>query len=149
MAGVVKVDRHDAMKLLAGARMFSYEAKLPGRFNADNFISTIVSLFDSGNLFCFAISEGGEFNGAIGGIVHPDLTSGDKVAMEVFWFMKPEVRSGRDALRLFDSYEQEAKARGCRRVMMVTICGLNDDRISELYKRRGYTEFERHFIKEI
>ncbi len=149
MGRIIKVERNDAMRLLPAARLFAHEANLPGRFNADNFISTIVSLFDSGILFCYGIDGEDGVDGGIGGITHQDLTSGDKVAMELFWFMKPEVRGSRDAIRLFDAYEQEAKARGCRRVMMATICGLGDERISELYKRRGYTEFERHFIKDL
>ena len=149
MGGIRNIERHELTMLLPGARMFRSEANLPGNFNAESFIGTLVELIDGGNWFCMiAEGDGGDIEGAIAGLVHPDPMSGDRVCMEMFWFVRPEHRQGKTGLQLLDAWENEARARECKRMIMVRIVGLNDEALDKLYVRRGYKEFERSYIKD-
>lgn len=131
--------------------MFSAEAKLPGVFNADVFVGTMIKLLDAGSWFCIGSfgDDGMVVEGAISGMVYPDVTSGDIVCTEMGWFVKEEHRGKISSIRLLDAFEEEAKRRGCARLVMTRICGMNDEKLGQLYKRRGLRELEINYIKDL
>tara|TARA_R110000765_G_scaffold338023_1_gene428261 strand:- start:556 stop:1011 length:456 start_codon:yes stop_codon:yes gene_type:complete len=151
MGGIRKIERHEIPGLVPCARMFSAEASLPGVFNADAFVGTLVALFDGGKWICFVVmnEDGVTIDGTIAGIIYPDVTTGDSVCTEMFWFVKPENRGSMSSIKLLDSLESEAKRRGCARLAMTRICGMNDEKLADLYARRGLREFEINYIKDL
>lgn len=149
MGGIRKIERHEVVKLVPCARLFHDEAKVPGNFNADAFVGQVVTLFDTGNWFCFiSEDEGGSVIAGIAGLVHPEMTTGELTCMEMFWFVRPDKRKGSLALKLLKAYEDEAVIRGARRILMTRIAGMNDGTLDALYERKGYREFERVYMKE-
>lgn len=67
------------------------------------------------------------------------------IAKETVWFVRPCVR-GRGTLRMLDAYEAWARSKGCALVGMATLAS-ND--VGALYRRRGYTPVETHFLKPL
>lgn len=64
---------------------------------------------------------------------------------DLYW-LRPDLRRGRTALRLFQEVERSLRARGVRLLCDGTKLSL--DR-GELFKFLGYTEIERRFIKPL
>ncbi|NSY68934.1 GNAT family N-acetyltransferase [Agrobacterium tumefaciens] len=67
------------------------------------------------------------------------------IAKETVWYVAPEAR-GRGAIKMLDAYETWARSVGCVSVGMASLA-TND--VSILYKRRGYSAVETHFMKPL
>src|SRR3989304_1594017 len=119
-------------------------------FKEDIFIKTWESIysFDMGKIHG-AFYNDKQLCGCIGGIVYPDPNTGDLLATEMFWYVMPEFRKGTVGLRLLDCFENWAKQKKADKIIMVHLSNLQSDRISTLYKRKGYTPIETHYIKEV
>lgn len=68
-----------------------------------------------------------------------------KWAKETVWYIAQQARGGA-ALQMLDAYEAWAREQGCVAIGMASLAS-ND--VSSLYKRRGYTPAETHFVKSI
>lgn len=78
-------------------------------------------------------------------ITHP--ISGERIASEVAWWVEPEYRGGTAGVRLLEAVEQWAVAQGARRFQMIAPTA--NARVGELYRRRGYTEIETIWQREL
>jgi hypothetical protein len=85
--------------------------------------------------------------GGIGGLMHPDLLTGRKTAVELFWYIKEEHRRGTWPVRLLKEFEAWAKAGHCYDVAMIHMECSMPDRLKEFYGRRGYRLFETMYRK--
>ena len=84
--------------------------------------------------------------GVLMAIAHEHPFGAVKIARETVWWVDPAHR-GSAAMRMLDAYEAWAHAQGCRFVGMV---GMGEDPdVGKLYRRRGYTAAELHFLKAI
>jgi GNAT superfamily N-acetyltransferase len=97
-------------------------------------------------LFVLETDEG-EMVGSLGCIVGPDLHTPRIIAVETFWFVVPEHRG--DGLMLMRYFEQWAKLKGCDAVAMIHMVDSSPDSLGHVYKRRGYTKIESHYLKEL
>jgi hypothetical protein len=110
--------------------------------------------FQAGNGAMYLLEEvqdGGatEVAGGIGGICHPDLLTGRLTAVELFWYVKLEHRTGDWPVRLLKAFEDWAATMRCHDAVMVRIeCPMNEW-LKEFYQRRGYTLFETMYRKVI
>lgn len=85
--------------------------------------------------------------GTLGAMVAPNLFSpSEQHAQELFWYVDKKSR-GRAGLALLDAFEKWAKERGAKRVFMASLRKFES--LQKLFTRRGYTEMETQFIKEI
>lgn len=73
---------------------------------------------------------------------HP--MSGEITAGEVFWYVKPDMRHGLGGL-LMKAAEAWARERGAKRMQMTA----PDDRIGNLYTRRGFKRVETVYQKDL
>jgi acetyltransferase (GNAT) family protein len=87
---------------------------------------------------------GEELTGTLGGLVYEHPCSGEQVASEVFWYVRPKYR-GTSGLRLLDAFEAWALAHDARLVQMVA----PTDRVALIYQRRGYTAVEQTFQRRL
>lgn len=130
-----------------GAQFYA-EGNLPGRFVPEVFVATWNTLYSLGVAEILGLfRDDGELLGVLGGIVSPDPNDGDLVAMEMFWFVRKEAR-GRGLL-LIDAYEKWARARGAKRAMMGLLKALAPEVLQKTYLRRGYSERETQFQKDL
>ena len=88
--------------------------------------------------------EDGSVGGLLGFIVCEHHFTGEKVADEIMWYMRPDARVGGGALKLFWQAETEAKRMGAKKMKF---SAPNDD-VEALYKRLGYRKIETVFLKD-
>ena len=68
-----------------------------------------------------------------------------KIALELFYWLDPEVR-GLNGIRLIKAYEDRVTEAGARSIMIQPETHLTE-KVGKLYQRRGYKPFERFWIK--
>lgn len=129
---------------------FYVEARLPGRFDPDLFIALWTTLLNNGSGVILGVWAGDEFAGALAAMVAPDIYDGRLIAMEFFWYTRPEYRRGVRPVRLIQAYEAWAIGKGVRLtdVRMAAIEGVNDEQIGRLYRALGYRPLERQWGRE-
>lgn len=85
--------------------------------------------------------------GMVAAMVVANLVDGVLTGTEVAWWVEPEYRGGTAGVRLLEAVEQWAAARGARRFQMIAPTA--NARVGELYRRRGYTEIETIWQREL
>lgn len=119
-------------------------------YNHDHYAAELRRFISSGTGVIFYLEDDdGQIVGGIGGIKYPCLLTGKLTAVELFWYVDKERRSGTGGVRLFDAFEEWAKAHGCAKVAMVYLPCSMPERLYAFYERRGYRLAEMHFEKEI
>lgn len=126
---------------------FFAEGKLPGKFDGEVFCGNWRTYIESGIGAIFGLFMGEELAGVMGALIFPEPNSGEKQAMEMFWFVTPKAR-GR-GLSLLPKYEEWARAEGAKQICMAHLHDLQPERLKQLYERRGYRPMETHYLKEI
>jgi len=117
------------------------------KVNVDYTRARYIDLVSKGIAKVFVDEVDGVFYGAIGFIVYNDFHSGEKCAVETFWFVPPEY-SGIGSI-LVKAYEDAAKQLGCTKVAMVHLADSYPEKLKSYYKKIGYRLLESHYIKEI
>ena len=126
--------------------LFHAEKSIPGAFNPDVFTKNWHQFIGSGMGVIFGLWKDEVLIGGIGGFVFPDITSGELVANEFFWFVQKADRRGSWPLRLRSAYKAWAKAMGAIRYRMVHILEPNETpstvRLAHVYRRDGMRAIE-------
>jgi len=134
--------------VVEAARQFAVEAGYPFPVNGEHFLKFWEQMLETGfGSFYAAVDESDAVHGGFGGLFFPDSFSGELHASESFWFLNPEVRGTSVGLKLFNSFEAEAKERGCKAIVMIHLAGLNEAPLDKLYARKGYVRAEQIFRK--
>lgn len=116
------------------------------RVDVEYSVKQYVSMIKGGWGVVFALkNDAGEMVGGLGAIKAPDLHCGYMTAIETFWFTNPDSRG--HGLLLLDAFEAWGKEFGCRRFAIVHLVDSMPERLSVLYKRRGYKLIESHYVK--
>jgi GNAT superfamily N-acetyltransferase len=102
-------------------------------------------LIESASLF--VIDDGG-IKGILGFQLfkHP-MKESVNCAQELFWWVDSEYRGGGNGLLLLEKAESILKARGIKRIVMITLEGLGNDRIGGIYEQSGYKLLEHIYTK--
>lgn len=108
----------------------------------------IVTLFRSGSIFVVSEKDG-KLDGVVIAIKHRSLFDGRMVAQELMWYVSPSARKGRTGIELLKHFEKVCKLIGINQIVMVNLQNSSPESIGKLYKRFGYQEMEKHFIKEV
>jgi GNAT superfamily N-acetyltransferase len=124
-------------------RQFS-EASHFVKYKPDVFRRTWESLIDSG--FGVLLVQD-DFHGMLGAMAYPDPNSGETIATEMFWWVDPQHRG--KGQELLSAYEQWASAVGATKAIMVHLSDSMPERLKMLYKRKGYSEMETHYVKDL
>jgi GNAT superfamily N-acetyltransferase len=74
----------------------------------------------------------GQITGMLGMLVYDHPMSGEKTAVELFWWVNPESRG--DGIRLMKRAEQIAIESGAKRMQMVA----PNDKVARVYQKFGY-----------
>ena len=109
---------------------------------------TIVRLIESDDSAVYVSERGGEVVGAIGIAKYQLHFSDDPMAMEIFWWMAPECRSGFDAMRLYSKAREWAQQSGCTHFTMIDIPEIGSG-AAKIYERLGGKLIERTWIWRI
>jgi GNAT superfamily N-acetyltransferase len=148
MIHIRQVEPVDVAGMVPAARSFFRENQLPGEFNAETFTLGWMGLIKAGCGFAFTlVDERGDIKGGIGAVVNTDLNTGDKIAVEMFYYAMPEVRG--NGLRLLPIIEDAARARGCKRFWMIHLEDGRSERMERFYGKRGYELKEHLYMKDL
>jgi hypothetical protein len=137
----------DVPRMVPLAQLFFDEGAIPGKLSPEHFVANLTMLLEQGLGLYILAEENGEVVGGIGGVITPDLLTGDVTANEIFWFCHPEHRGC--GLRLLNLFEEESTRRGAVRVHMVHLINYCSDRLDRLFERRGYRLVEKAFTLEL
>jgi GNAT superfamily N-acetyltransferase len=126
---------------------FSAEA---GRdpFNEEVFSRTWETMLKLGFARVYVLMDVNTVVGALGAMFVPDPFSGVLTAAENFWYVLPEHRKSGVGIALLNEFEEDAKAAGCKQILMVHFAQMGA-RLQALYESRGYVLLEQTFRKGI
>lgn len=127
-------------------RDFFNAAKRPGEYSQPHFEGLWRGLFDAGMALFLVAEQDGDIKAVFGAMVVEDPYSGDKVAVEQFWYCDPAAR-GSVGIRLFNQFEVECAKRGVKRILMAHLHNLTPEPLRKLYERRGYKVIETIYEK--
>lgn len=97
----------------------------------------------------FLVVDGESVRGGIGGITSVEPLSGEVEAVEMFWFMDEEYRSGLWSIRLLKELESWAKQMHCKHMSMIAMEDSMREQLEKFYGRTGYRRFETIYRKTI
>lgn len=143
--GLKLVRAWEVSKLLPGARAFFAEGAIVGDINEDHFCNTLQSLIEREQCICITTDE---YDGAIAGMLYPDLATGKMRCMEYFWFVHPDKR-GKLGIKLLKALEQMAKAVGADHLIMAHLATETTEPLKRLYTKRNYQMREQLFYKDL
>ena len=103
---------------------------------------------DKENSIIILCVKEGNVIGFIIGVTCPLAFSTDKVVTELAWWVEPEHRLSRAAFKLIDAYEYWAN--NVAKAKLVCMNSLNTmESVDKIYQKRGYTLFEKSWVKEV
>lgn len=145
---IVRATIEDLPRILECAREFT--SIIPGcPLDEAHYVATWREFLLSGAGAIFLIENDGEVVGGIGGVSHPDLLTGRKIAIELFWYVKEKFRGGLHSIRLLFEFEAWAKQVECTQVNMIHMeCSMPSE-MKSIYERQGYELFETVYRKEL
>ena len=117
-------------------------------YNKSSVAETLRAVINGAGVI-FISENGARLTGTIGLLSFPLYISGEKVASELFWWVKPKYRKGSAGLKLLIAAERWAEEEGCKRIAMISLERSMPERTSALYVRRGYDKTETTYSKEI
>ena len=119
-------------------------------FDEPSFSATLISLMSGVNGATLLVAESaGRAVGMAASVTFPFYANANtRLAQEIFWFVKPDFRSGLGAA-LLDELEAEAKRSGAAVFMSAAIAGLRDGAIGRVYERRGYKPLENTYLRKL
>lgn len=132
---------------------FHREKHVPGDFHPEIFVKNWTLFLNSGLGAIFGLWKDEELIGGLGCYLSPDITTGELVANEFFWFVRDEDRKGSWPLRLVYAYKDWGKAHGAVRWRMVHLLMANETpstvKLSHFYRRLGLRPIEVGFDAEL
>jgi hypothetical protein len=146
---VHKLSEVDPDKIIRLGSQFFLEFKLPGIFSGDYFIAVWEEILRGGSGAMWVSIQNNDIVGGIGGVLSPDLFTGDTMAMEAFWFMRRDCRGSFDSVKLLTTFEEWGIQVGAKRIVMIHLCPDNYSHLQaeSVYQRRGYIPLEKSFYK--
>lgn len=143
---VRRLNQQQVSSLVEPGRRFCEEAGLPP-LNPETFTAFFQGVLSQGIGVVFECEHNGVPISWMGGFVTQDPFSGERTAMESFWFSSPDSRGrGMVLLRAFEEWAKEVEA---DKIIMVHLSALNPERLGKIYERRGYATLETNYIKRI
>lgn len=115
--------------------------------NWDLFLAFWLSILSNGAGVLLVGEVEGVPVGAIGGMWYPDPYSGRTIAMEFFWYVRPEHRGY--GTKLLNAFEEWAAGVPADEVRMVHLQHSMPEKLAVLYRRRGYAPIETHWGKRM
>lgn len=113
-------------------------------FNADTLATLTAQLID-GTGAVFVSENDHDVDGMIALIIVRQPMSGELVATELVWWMNPEARGGRTAIRLLSQAEAWAKAQGATRLQMIA----PNDKVCQFYEQLGFKRVEVAYMRAL
>lgn len=112
--------------------------------NPDAMTAFVTRLVEWDEAEVFVAEIDGQIVGMLGIFAFTHTVSGERTAMEAFWWVAPNAR-GTAGIRLLTAAEAWAHGAGATRLQMIA----PNDRVASLYQRRGYRKVEVIYQREL
>lgn len=155
VANNIKVDEGVAIRRLTVeeiplcepfGRAFIAEKHVPGTFSLETFTRNWEFFLTRYPAVLLGLWSGERLIGGIGGMIAPDLNTGDRIAQEFFWYVTPEARHGTWPLRLLKQFREWGKEQGATRFRMVHLLGPDESpstvKLARVYAKLGMRPIE-------
>jgi N-acetylglutamate synthase-like GNAT family acetyltransferase len=117
-------------------------------FRTKTIFKIVKNLINDG--VCSVIDDNGNISGVVIGLVFPSIFDEHiLIAQEMIWYVSEKFRHGIGGIRLLKFFENECKKKGVRQIIMVHMGNSKAEKLELFYKKIGYKELERHYIKEV
>lgn len=141
-------DPYDFEKIVLLAKEFNNKLAQTG-FDAWGGMKLVESAVDfPENYYLIALLYDEQIVGLLGGVKHTPAFSFNEIASEVIWYIKPEHRGSKLAIKMVKQFEEWANEQGAKYVSMVSQSNSDVDP-SNLYERLGYKLSEKTYTKEL
>ena len=111
--------------------------------NDDKALKLMEAVYDTALVMC----EGEKVVGVIAGVIGASMVSTAPVMQELIWFVSKAHR--KHGTKLLGEFEQFARQRGCKHILMVHLGGANKEIMERFYTRSGYKLLELQYIKDL
>jgi GNAT superfamily N-acetyltransferase len=142
-------DLHVLKENILMAQSFFNECGLPGTFKIEAFLHNWSMLLEKNFGIIFALQKDEKVVGMLGGILSPDINSGELTATEAFWYVMPENRKTPESLKLLLVFEKWAIEIGAKKIIMAHLLSSMPERLGTFYERRGYKPVEIQYVKQV
>ena len=107
------------------------------------------NMVDAPNAILLVAEEDGQIVGMAGAMVFQAYWNAAVIiGQETFWWVQPEAR-GKFGGALLAALEDEARIRGARTFLMVSLEALRPEAVGKIYQRRGYSPLEHTYWKAL
>lgn len=134
-------------------RAFHAEKQLDGDFLMDTFLRNWTMILTTLHGTILGLWSDERLMGGLGAMIAPDLSDDRRTATEMFWYVTPEARHGRDAFRLLDAYEVWAREQGAVECRITHLLMPGEDpahvRLGPIYRRKAYRAVEVNYVKPL
>jgi hypothetical protein len=117
---------------------FMKEYDLPGTFSNEEFLKNWTLWLTAYPAIMYGLWEGTHLAGGIGGMIHPDINTGDLLAVEFFWYVEPSRRKTLLAARLPLTFKKWGKRNGAIRWKMIHLLAQDEEpstvKLASFYK---------------
>lgn len=116
-------------------------------FSAERVLQVLNELLQNGIVICYIRND--QIAGLICGLTTYTPASLELIAAELLWYVHPDHRKSRGALKLMDAFEYWAWTKGCSAVTIGNIANTKMDATGKLYERKGYRLVEQSYMKNL
>lgn len=143
--------QEDVLDTVLAVKQFCKEIPHPAwtKFNTNKVNSLVVQLVESENGFVKVVEKEGEIVGALIAVVSELPISDLTFSQELMFWIDPEHRKGRTAIKLIDMYVDWSEERGCSFTRLSELDNILEKKAGSLFERKGFKLTETAYVKEI
>jgi GNAT superfamily N-acetyltransferase len=133
-------ERGDILPLAAA---FHAETGIGGTFDGNRLMATVQA---NKSLIVGLYHNHTTLVGIMVGFMGSHFLTTDTLAQELMWYVMPQFRGHRQAVKMFTEFEAWAVAEGATAISMVSLT-TSGDSVKKLYASKGFREVESHHLK--
>ncbi len=144
--------RHDdILRMVELGRQFFAEAGLTDfmEYDEESAAGTFFGLIDNPDGAVFVMEVDGQVVGGVGAILAPHYFNlQHKSGQELFWYVDPQHRGGRESLQMLKTVQSWAKDRGAETLVLARM-KTSPSAVGVLYERMGFGQMETYHMGRI
>jgi len=143
--------QNDVLDTVLAVKQFCKEIPHPAwhKFNTNKVNSLVSQLIEIDHGFVKIVTHEGEVVGALVAVLS-DIPINDLIfAQELMFWIEPEHRKGKTALKLVDEYTEWATKAGCNFIRLSELDNVLGGKAGLLFKRKGFEPLETAYVKEV
>ncbi len=143
--------QNDVLDTVLAVKQFCKEIPHPAwhKFNTNKVNSLVSQLIEIDHGFVKIVTYEDEVVGALVAVLS-EIPINDLIfAQELMFWIDPEHRKGKTALRLVDEYTEWATKAGCNFIRLSELDNVLGGKAGVLFKRKGFEPTETAYVKEV